>query len=115
MTILACFAILLWLFGTNQDSRQLLILAPLLGAGAFIFGPVLNTFISELVESHQVGTAIGLCNGVWQLGSVISPITAGLVLDNTGSYQWVFGVLAVGPVLAVLLFALVRTKPARSE
>lgn len=110
MAILACFAILLWLFGTNQDSQQLLILTPLLGAGAFIFGPVLNTFISELVESHQVGTAIGLCNGVWQLGSVISPITAGLFLDKTGSYQWVFGVLAAGPVLAVLLFALVRTR-----
>lgn len=108
MSILACFAILLWLFGTNQDSRQLAILAPLLGAGAFIFGPVLNTFISELVESHQVGTAIGLCNGVWQLGSVISPVTAGLVLDKTGSYQWAFGVLAAGPVLAVLLFTLVR-------
>jgi len=109
MAILACFAILLWLFGTNQDSGRLMILVPLLGAGAFIFGPVLNTFISELVEPHQVGTAIGLCNGVWQLGSVISPITAGLLLDKTGSYQWAFGVLAAGPVIAVLLFSLVRT------
>jgi len=109
MAILACFAILLWFFGINQDRQQLIILAPLLGAGAFIFGPVLNTFISELVEPHQVGTAIGLCNGVWQLGSVISPITAGLFLDKTGSYQWAFGVLAAGPMLAVLIFALVRT------
>ena len=115
MAILACFALLLWLFGTNQDSRQLVFLAPLLGAGAFIFGPVLNTFISELVEPHQVGTAIGLCNGVWQLGSVISPITAGLFLDKTGSYQWAFGILAAGPALAVLLFALVKASGTRSH
>lgn len=113
MVILVCFAILLYLFGANQDSRQLFILAPLLGAGAFIFGPVLNTFISELVAPHQVGTAIGLCNGVWQLGSVISPITAGLFLDKTGSYQWAFGILAAGPILAVLIFALVRTGEAK--
>ena len=110
MGILTCFAILLWLFGTNQDNRQLIILVPLLGAGAFTFGPILNTFISELVEPHQVGTAIGLCNAIWQLGSVISPITAGLFLDKTNSYEWVFGVLATGPMLAVLLFALVKNK-----
>lgn len=109
MGILSCFAILLWLFGTNQAPHHLLLLAPLLGAGAFTFGPVLNTFISELVEAHQVGTAIGLCNGIWQLGSVLSPLITGLVLDKTGSYQWVFSVLATGPLLAVLLFALIGT------
>lgn len=110
MGILTCFSILLWLLGTTQDNRQLMILVPLLGAGAFTFGPILNTFISELVEPHQVGTAIGLCNGIWQLGSVISPITAGLFLDKTNSYEWVFGVLATGPILAVILFSLVKGK-----
>lgn len=109
MTILASFAFLLWLFGNNQDSGQLVVLAPLLGAGAFVFGPVLNTFISELVSPSQVGTAIGLCNGVWQMGSVISPLTAGFFLDLTGNYTWAFAVLAAGPLLAVLLFAFVRS------
>lgn len=110
MAILACFALLLWLFGNNQDTSRLLVLAPLLGAGAFIFGPVLNTFISELAEPSQVGTAIGFCNGVWQLGSVISPLTAGLVLDMAGNYTWAFTTLAAGPLLAVLLFALVPSR-----
>ncbi len=109
MTILALFAVLLWVFGNNQDSGQLVVLAPLLGAGAFVFGPVINTFISELVSAPQVGTAIGLCNGVWQLGSVISPLTAGFFLDITGNYTWAFAVLAAGPFLAVLLFAFVRS------
>lgn len=112
MAILACFAGLLWLFGSNQDVQYLLILAPLLGAGAFIFGPVLNTFISELVEARRVATAIGFCNGVWQVGSLISPVTAGIVLDHTGSYLGAFSVLAAGPLVAVGLLALVRTNGA---
>lgn len=107
MVIFACFAVLLWLFGHNRDTAQLAVLAPLLGAGAFIFGPVLNTFISELAKPRQVGTAIGFCNGVWQFGSLVSPVTAGMLLDRTGNYVWAFGVLAAGPLLAMLLLALV--------
>ena len=109
MIILAAFALLLWLFGQNRDVSLLTALIPLLGAGAFVFGPVLNTFISELVAPRQVATAIGLCNGIWQLGSLISPVTAGVILDRTGSYSWAFTVLAAGPLLAVAILALVRT------
>lgn len=108
MVILAFFALLLWLFGTNDDTSQLIILAPLLGAGAFVFGPVLNTFISELVPAHQVATAIGFCNAIWQIGSLISPVTAGMLLDRTGSYTWAFTVLAAGPLIAALILVFVQ-------
>jgi MFS family permease len=43
----------------------------LLGAGSFIFGPVLKPSSANWCAA-QVGTAIGFCNAVWQLGSVIS-------------------------------------------
>ena len=109
MAILGLFGILLGLFGTNRDTGMLILLAPLLGAGSFIFGPVLNTFISELVSPRQVATAIGLCNGIWQVGSLISPLTAGLILDWTGSYSAAFSVLAAGPLTAVAILAMVRT------
>lgn len=109
MVILTFFAGLLWLFGRNQDVQYLAVLTPLLGAGAFVFGPVLNTFISELVAARHVATAIGFCNGVWQVGSLISPVTAGMVLDRTGSYLGAFSILAAGPLLAVVLLAFVRT------
>lgn len=109
MVILAVFAILLGLFGSNRDTGLLLVLIPLLGAGSFIFGPVLNTFISELVSPRQVATAVGLCNGIWQIGSLVSPLTAGLILDWTGSYSAAFSVLAAGPLMAVAILAMVRT------
>lgn len=108
MAILVFFGLMLLWFGYNRDSTLLPVIAPLLGAGAFIFGPVLNTFISELVAPAKVGTAIGFCNGIWQLGSLVSPLVAGMLLDRTGSYLWAFAMLAAGPLLAVLFLAMVR-------
>ena len=108
MLILVFFGLMLLWFGYNRDSTLLPVIAPLLGAGAFIFGPVLNTFISELVAPAKVGTAIGFCNGIWQLGSLVSPLAAGMLLDRTGSYIWAFAMLAAGPLLAVLFLAMVR-------
>lgn len=112
--ILAFFGMMLLWFGYNKDSALLPVIAPLLGAGAFIFGPVLNTFISELVASDKVGTAIGFCNGIWQLGSLVSPLAAGILLDRTGSYLWAFAMLAAGPLLAVLLLAIMHRSGNRS-
>ena len=109
MLILLGFALLLCFYGQNRNPQLLTVLSPLLGAAAFVFGPVLNTFISELVQKDQVGTAIGFCNAVWQIGSLISPVLAGLVLDVTGSYGGVFLMLAAGPALAVLLLSGVKT------
>lgn len=115
MVILACFALLLWAFGANQDIARLQVLTPLLGAGAFVFGPVLNTLISELADPDKVATSIGFCNGVWQVGSLVSPVAAGILLDYTGNYSWAFAVLAAGPLLAVLILSAVRVKQRRGK
>lgn len=108
MLILLGFAMLLLFYGQNRNLGLVTLVAPLLGAAAFVFGPVLNTLISELVEADQVGTAIGFCNAIWQLGSLMSPVLAGLLLDHTGSYNGVFMMLAAGPLLSVLLLAGIR-------
>ena len=101
--ILLLFGVLLLGYGLNRNPLWLYLLSPCLGAAAFIFGPVLNTLISELVEPGQVGTAIGFCNAVWQLGSLASPYLAGLVLDWTGDYRAIYLMLAAGPFLSVVV------------
>lgn len=101
--ILLLFGVLLLVYGLNRNPLWLYLLSPCLGAAAFIFGPVLNTLISELVEPGQVGTAIGFCNAVWQLGSLASPYLAGLLLDWTGDYRSIYLMLAAGPFLSVLV------------
>ena len=47
---------MLALFGMNTDASLLPPLVIALGAGAFVFGPVLNTFISEMAPTRQVAT-----------------------------------------------------------
>ncbi len=100
--ILLGFGLLLLGYGVNRNPVWLPLLAPFLGAAAFVFGPVLNTLISELVEADQVGAAIGFCNAVWQLGSLASPYLAGQLLDWTGDYSSIYLMLAGGPLVSVL-------------
>ena len=108
MAILLGFSVLLLVFGQLRTPSFAPLLSPLLGAASFIFGPVLNTLISELVAPDQVGTAIGFCNAFWQIGSLISPFLAGLLLDLTGDYGLMFFLLSAGPLLSVLLLGRVR-------
>ncbi|GAA4703572.1 MFS transporter [Brevibacillus fulvus] len=103
--------VLLW-FGTTTSVSMLYVAGAILGIAAFIYSPVMNTFIGELVDQRLVGTATGFVNTIWQLGSLISPIAVGAVLDATGSYFYAFLTLAIGPILAALLILLVHEKAA---
>lgn len=98
---------LLW-FGSNTNSQLLIFLGPLLGIVAHVYSPVMMTFLSELVQPRMVGTATGLANTAWQLGSLISPLAVGIVIDTTHDYFYAFVVLAMGPALAAILTLFVR-------
>ncbi|WP_213951768.1 MFS transporter [Tepidanaerobacter syntrophicus] len=52
-------------------------------AGAFV-GNSVNTLQSEAAEGPYAGRAMGIYNGICQLGSVIFPSLLGIVLDSTG-------------------------------
>lgn len=100
---------LLW-FGTSTSTSVLYMAAALLGIFAFVYSPIMNTFIGELVNPRLVGTATGFVNTIWQLGSLISPLAVGAVLDATNSYFMAFLTLAIGPILAALVILLVNEK-----
>jgi MFS family permease len=101
--------ILLW-FGANRSSALLYILAPMLGIAAYVYSPVMNTFIGELVDERLVGTASGLVNAIWQLGSLLSPLVVGAVIDRTHNYFTAFATLAGGPFLAAFLMLWVKER-----
>lgn len=108
--MLAAFGLTLFWFGANRSVPMLYILAPVLGIAAFIYSPVMNTHIGELVPPHQVGTATGLVNTVWQLGSLLSPLAVGAVIDATHNYFYAFATLGVGPLVGAALILLVEEK-----
>lgn len=99
--------ILLW-FGSNENVQILIILGPLLGVVAHVYSPVMMTFLSELVQPRMVGTATGLANTVWQLGSLISPLVVGMVIDIAHDYFYAFVILAMGPAIAAILTLFVK-------
>ncbi|BCJ85686.1 MFS transporter [Effusibacillus dendaii] len=108
--VLICFGpVLLW-FGSTTSISLLYLIAPILGIAAFVYSPIMNNYIGELVDQRLVGTATGFVNTIWQLGSLISPLAVGAVIDATHNYFYAFVTLAIGPVLAAFIILLVKEK-----
>lgn len=110
MLIFLVFGPLLVVFGATSNVAFIYVLAPLLGIAAFIYSPIMNNLIGELVDPAQVGAATGLVNTIWQLGSLLSPLVVGMILDGTGNYFYAFLTLAAGPLAAVPAMMMVSEK-----
>ncbi|WP_312337685.1 MFS transporter [Anaerospora hongkongensis] len=101
---------LLILLGMNKNVEMLYVLMPLLGIAAFVWSPIINLVVGEVVPPHLVGTATGFANTIWQLGSLVSPMAVGAVLDATNSYLYAFATLAVGPMVGAFIILLVKDR-----
>ncbi|MEJ8546745.1 MFS transporter [Brevibacillus borstelensis] len=106
--------VLMW-FAMTTNASMLYIAAAILGIAAFVYSPIMNNYIGELVPRRLVGTATGFVNTIWQLGSLISPLAVGAVLDATNSYFFAFLTLAIGPLLGAFIILLVKEEAAVDE
>jgi ACS family glucarate transporter-like MFS transporter len=106
--LLALFAITLVAFGNLSSATGFLWLAPLLGAAAYGWTPLLVALVPRLVPGAITGSASGFANAIWQLGSVIVPMAVGAAYSATGSFAVGFLTLAAGPVLGALVMLAVR-------
>lgn len=102
------FAATLLIYGNLSQLWQFRILAPILGVCAFAYTPLLAAMIGETVGVARTGSATGLTNSVWQLGSVIVPGVIGVVYQSSGSFIAAFATLAAGPALAAICMMLIR-------
>lgn len=105
---LACFGPMLLWFGSNTNTSALYILAGMLGITAYVYSPLMNTFVGEVVAPKFIATATGLVNTIWQLGSLLSPLAVGAVIDATDNYFYAFATLAAGPILAAIIIMFVK-------
>ncbi|MDB5991295.1 MAG: transporter [Herbaspirillum sp.] len=105
---LAGFAMLLLVFGQCSTTAQFYLLAPILGAFAFGYTPLLMAEITHTSGNKSAGAAAGLTNAVWQLGSAMSPLMVGLVYGQTKSFSLALVTLAVGPIFAAVLLLFLR-------
>ncbi|MFH5878780.1 nitrate/nitrite transporter [Arthrobacter sp. NA-172] len=110
--VLGGFAVMLIIFGTLDSVPAFLIAAPLLGLTAYCYLPMIVALIPRLVSSDMVGTAAGLTNAIWQLGSVLVPIAVGGVFAaSNNSFMAALGALAVGPLIGMVAMFFVNERP----
>lgn len=113
IAFLAMFVVALMVFGLVRQQTMFIVVAPFLGLAAYGWSPLMVAMIPKLVPDGVVGTAAGMSNATWQLGSVIVPVVVGAVFASTGSFFAAFATLAVGPLIGVLLMIPVRELQAR--
>ncbi|MER7010247.1 MFS transporter [Saccharopolyspora sp. NPDC000359] len=108
VVILGLFALALVAFGNLSSPTAFLWLAPVLGAAAYGWSPLIVALVPRLVPAAVTGAASGFANATWQLGSVVVPVVVGAVFSATGSFNAAFLTLAAGPVLGLLIMLAVR-------
>jgi len=112
MVLFAGFVVTLLVFGQLSTATAFLWAAPFLGVFAYVYSPLTAAIIPTLVDRTLTGSAAGLTNAVWQLGSVIVPVVVGAVFSATGSFSAAFGTLAAGPLLGIVFMLGVRERRA---
>jgi sugar phosphate permease len=110
--LLVGFALALAAFAQLRDLPSFALMAPVLGVFAFGYSPLMNTMVAEAAGRALAGSAAGITNAIWALGSVIVPSVVGLVFQASGSFLYAFLTLAIGPALGAVCTLLVRERPA---
>jgi sugar phosphate permease len=95
---LLAFVSLLIVFGGLGGESQFRVMAPILGIAAFVYMPLLSAMVTEVAGVALAGSATGLSNAIWQIGSILVPVVVGVVFQWTGSFQAAFVALAAGPL-----------------
>jgi sugar phosphate permease len=115
LACLAAFTAMLLVFGALTTDTAFLIAAPILGVTAFAYSPLLTALVAELAGNNAAGSASGVTNAFWQIGSFLVPLAVGAVFGATGSFFTAFATLACGPLLAVLALSLARERRAKPQ
>ncbi len=103
------------IYGMNTNITMLWILTPLLGLCASLFTTIFTALACEVVEPRYMGSSVGLANTMWQLGTMVTSFTTGLVMDLTGSYALGFMSLAIAPAIGAPLLLLMRMEKKKDE
>lgn len=106
--ILAVFSATLILFGSMNTFVGFLLVAPLLGIGAYAYAPLTAAMTPLLAGLKVAGSAAGAVNAFWQLGSVTVPLVVGIVYSATGSFLAAFATLAIGPLIGAVIATFIQ-------
>jgi CP family cyanate transporter-like MFS transporter len=75
-------------------------------ANAIRFSTILSLPV-EMVHPRQAGIASGMVMSVGYSGALVGPLIGGVILDSTGSYEWIFLSLVIVSAAATFLVFLI--------
>jgi MFS family permease len=84
------------------------VIAFLIGMVTVVDNPTRQVFVNELVGPRHLRNAISVNSSVFQLGGLIGPAVAGVLLVAVGA-GWAFGINAITCGVTVLTLALLKT------
>jgi len=84
------------------------VIAFLVGMVTVVDNPTRQVFVNELVGPRNLKNAISINSSVFQLGGLIGPAVAGVLLVAVGA-GWAFGINAVTCLVTVLTLSLLKT------
>ena len=97
-----------------RELYSLAIFSMIFGIGYGTLWAVYAASARDLFPRNFSGSIIGLWTVFHGLGSMISPVLSGWIIDATDSYVWVFITAAAGSLVSLLLLLpLAKTNPAR--
>ncbi|MFG1374319.1 MFS transporter [Xanthobacter oligotrophicus] len=116
IVMLLMFTAMLIVFGLLQSPLEFIIAAPFLGLAAYCYLPMIVALVPRLVGSAMLGTAAGMVNALWQLGSTLVPLAIGGAFAASGnSFIAAFAALAVGPFIGAIAMYFVNERPEGSR
>lgn len=114
--MLLMFAVMLIVFGLLRTPLEFIIAAPFLGLAAYCYLPMIVALVPRLVGSAMLGTAAGMVNALWQLGSTLVPLAVGAAFAASGnSFIAAFAALAIGPLIGAIAMYYVNEHPQGSQ
>lgn len=112
-TVLA--TVLTVLAATGEPSPALVTLIVFGGGCAQAIGfPTYQSVLPDLVPPEDLVGAVALSSAQWNLGRVIGPALAGVVI-SLGGYAWAFGINAVSFLAVIAAIALLKLPPPRHD
>jgi sugar phosphate permease len=111
MADLVIFMALLAVFGNCSSMTGYYVIAPLLGAAAYGYTPLLIGLYTQASGPRLAGAAAGFVNTVWSIGSFVSPMLAGYVFAHGRSLDMTLAVIAAGPLVGAVILCLMRKAP----
>ncbi|EGO65596.1 MFS transporter [Acetonema longum] len=90
-------------FGMQTTLSMLNLVGFIYGFCSYLANPHLSLMISEFAGKEWAATANGLTNFIFQLASMIGPLVLGGVIDLSGSFNTVWYMMALGPLVGILV------------